>query len=223
LETYFSRFKKAYVALSGGADSAAVLMLATEYMGAENVTAFTCTGNHVFRHEIETAKEIASKLGVEHIRMVVDMPPEFYLNEPDRCYHCKKATLAKIVEMAEDATIFDGTNIDDDPKNRPGFRALKETGILSPLRDLELGKRFTLDKVKSLEIEFHDESCKATRLTLPIDEERMDRVERVEDILREKFKGLRYRLDDNRIEFKNAVTLYAQDFDNIVNAVRLTR
>lgn len=222
MEAYFKRFKRAYVALSGGADSAAVLMLATEYMGAKNVTAFTCTGNHVFRHEIETAKEIASKLGVEHIRAVVDMPTEFYLNEPDRCYHCKKATLARIVEMAEGATVFDGTNIDDDPKNRPGFRALKETGILSPLRDLELGKSFTLEKVKTLGIDFHDESCKATRLTLPIDEERMDRVERVEDILREKFKGLRYRLDDNRIEFKKAVTLYTSDFENIVNAVRLT-
>ncbi|WP_415238332.1 asparagine synthase-related protein [Seleniivibrio woodruffii] len=219
METYFNKFDKVFVALSGGADSAAVLMMAVEYLGADRVTAFTCTGSHVFGHEIETAKEIAAKLGVKHVCMVVDMPEQFYENAPDRCYHCKKATLAKIVEMAKGDTIFDGTNIDDDPRNRPGFRALQETGIISPLRDLGLGKSFTLDKVKPLDIDFHDESCKATRLTLPIDEERMNRVERVESLLRDRFRGLRYRLDDNRIEFKKPVRLSASDFENIVNAV----
>jgi len=223
LEAYFKRFKKAYVALSGGADSAAVLMLASEYMGAENVTAFTCTGGHVFGYEIEKAAEISAKLGVKHITAPADMPAIFYENTPDRCYHCKKAVLSKITEYAGTDVIFDGTNTDDDPMNRPGFRALAETGVVSPLRDLGLGKSFTLNKVKSLEIDFHDESCKATRLTLPINAERMDSVERVENLLRDRYRGIRYKIDENRIEFKKALTLSAEDFDNIVQTVRLTR
>ncbi|MGE4267410.1 MAG: 7-cyano-7-deazaguanine synthase [Deferribacterales bacterium] len=222
MQAYFNKFKKAYVALSGGADSAAVLMLAAENMGAENVKAFTCIGGHVFEYEIEKAAEIAAKLGVEHITAPAEMPSVFYENTPDRCYHCKKAVLAKIAEYAGADVIFDGTNIDDDPKNRPGFRALAETGAVSPLRDLCLGKSFTLEKVKTLGIDFHDESCKVTRLTLPIDSERMDRVERTENLLRDRYRGIRYKIDENRIEFKKALCLKSQDFENIVNAVRLS-
>lgn len=211
------------MALSGGADSAAVLMLAAEYMGAENVTAFTCTGGHVFEYEIEKAAEISAKVGVRHFTAPADMPAVFYENTPDRCYYCKKAVLAKIAGYVGTDVIFDGTNTDDDPMNRPGFRALAETGVISPLRDLGFGKSFTLEKVKSLGIDFHDESCKATRLTLPIDTERMDRVERAENILRNSYRGIRYKIDENRIEFKKALTLSAADFDNIVRTVRLTR
>ncbi|WP_303851084.1 asparagine synthase-related protein [Seleniivibrio woodruffii] len=223
MEAYFKRFKTAYVALSGGADSAAVLMLAAEYMGTENVKAFTCTGGHVFGYEIEKAAEISAKVGVVHITAPADMPAVFFENTPDRCYHCKRAVLSKIAEYAGTEVIFDGTNTDDDPASRPGFRALAETGVVSPLRDLGLGKSFTLEKVKSLEIDFHDESCKATRLTLPIDSERMDRVERAENLLRDRYRGIRYKIDENRIEFKKTLTLSADDFGNIVNTVRLTR
>lgn len=222
METYFKRFKKAYVALSGGADSAAVLMLAAEYMGTENVTAFTCVGGHVFQYEIEKAAEIAAKVGVPHVTAPAEMPAIFFDNPADRCYHCKRAVLAKIAEFAKEIPIFDGTNIDDDPQNRPGFKALAETGTISPLRDLALGKSFTLEKVKELGIDFHDESCKATRLVKPITQERMDRVERVENILRDSYRGIRFKIDENRVEFKKALKLNAADFENITGAVRLS-
>ena len=38
--------------------------------------------------------------------------------------------------MAEDGfeVLADGTNVTDDPANRPGFQALAELGVVSPLR-----------------------------------------------------------------------------------------
>ena len=53
MKTFFSQFNSCVVALSGGADSAAVLKLAVDFMGRENVRAATCTNPHIFNYEIE--------------------------------------------------------------------------------------------------------------------------------------------------------------------------
>lgn len=62
---------------------------------------------------------------------------EICANGPDRCYRCKTFIFSTILaRMAEDGfeVLADGTNVTDDPANRPGFRALAELGVVSPLR-----------------------------------------------------------------------------------------
>jgi len=213
---FFKQYKNAAVALSGGADSACVLMLAVRYMGAENVTAYTCTNSHVFRYEIENAEKIAKTLGVEHRELSGEMPAEFYAGGDDRCYHCKRSIMVSLTENSEYDAVFDGTNADDDPKDRPGFRAIDELGIISPLRALGLGKDFVNEEVKKLEgVSFHSDSCKATRLNGQIDSRRMDLVEKIEDALRETLPGMRYRVDEGFVLLKKPLKIYQKDFEKI--------
>lgn len=208
------------MALSGGADSAAVLMLACEYLGSENVTAYTCINKNVFRYEIDIAERVTKKLKVKHVQFTVEPTESFIKNAKDRCYHCKLAVLNAINNLSTSDVVFDGTNIDDDPTTRPGFRAVAETGVISPLRELGLGKAYTTKAVEDLGIEFYDESCKATRITGHITQKKMDAVEDAEDLLRYKYKGIRFRIDDNRIVFKAPMKLTASDFTYISGVIR---
>jgi len=224
LNQFFKKYNNAVVALSGGADSAAVLMLAVEHMGAENVSAATCINSHVFASEIENAESICKRLGVKHIKFTVESPPEFYKNDNDKCYYCKKAVMGGISSIEGFDVIFDGTNADDDESDRPGSRAVSELGIVSPLQANGLGKKFTLDKVKQLSgITFRDESCKATRLTHEIDEDRMNRVEAFEQPLKDKMPGIRYRIDEAYVYFKKPLILTKKDFVLINEAKRTLR
>jgi len=220
LNQFFSRYKNAAVALSGGADSASVLVLAVKYMGAENLLAATCVNSHIFPRETENAKRVAESLGVDHITFTADMPKAFYKGGSEKCYHCKKTILEKIKEISDYDIIFDGTNADDREDERAGFKALEELGVVSPLKELGLSKSFTLEVVKIFEeIYFTDESCKATRLSGEIDEQRMNLVENFESIL--KIPGLRYRIDENKVEFKRPIRLTDKDFAKI-NEVKRT-
>lgn len=219
----FSKYNKAVVALSGGADSAAVLMLAAEYMGAENVAGATCINSHVFASEIDNAEKICKKLGVDHIKFTVESPPEFFRNDDDKCYYCKKAVMGGILALEGFDVIFDGTNADDDESDRPGSRAVSELGIVSPLQIAALGKSYTLEKVKTLGVKFRDESCKATRLTYEIDQKRMDRVEAFEQPLKDKMPGIRYRIDEGYVYFKKPLILNEKDFELINEAKHTIR
>ena len=62
---------------------------------------------------------------------------EVKANPKNRCYYCKKHIFSKIIEKAKKdnfTTIIDGTNYSDDILDRPGFKALQEMKVLSPLR-----------------------------------------------------------------------------------------
>jgi uncharacterized protein len=215
LQKYFSKFDKAVVALSGGADSACVLMLAIEHMGKENVKAATCVNEHFFEIELDQAARIAQMLGVEHITFTADISPEFYKGSEMRCYHCKKSIMSALIAQNTADIIFDGTNADDDLVERKGSIAAGELGIVSPLHDLGLGKAFVYEKVKELGLIFRDESCKATRIKGVITDEKMAQVDAFESPIKEQFPGLRYRIDENRVEFKRPLKLSSDDFQII--------
>lgn len=212
---YFSKFDNAVVALSGGADSACVLMLAMEYIGRENVKAATCINDHFFSIELEQAEKIAEKLGVEHIKFNADIAPDFYQGGGMRCYHCKKSIMSALINLKASDIIFDGTNADDDLQERKGSIAAGELGIVSPLHGLGLGKEFVYDKVSELGFTFRDESCKATRINGPITYEKMNAVDAFESPIKDRFPGLRYRIDENRVEFKKPLVLTSEDLDLI--------
>jgi uncharacterized protein len=85
--------------------------------------------------------------------------------------------------------VADGSNIDDAGDYRPGMRALKELGILSPLRDAGLGKEEIRILSKELGLPTWDKpalSCLATRIpyNTRITEETLSMIEAGEDFLR---------------------------------------
>lgn len=65
IRDYFSKmgFKKAILGSSGGIDSAVVLALAVEALGAENVTAILMPSSFSSEHSVEDAKQLSERLG----------------------------------------------------------------------------------------------------------------------------------------------------------------
>lgn len=61
-----SGFSKAVIGLSGGLDSAVVIVLAVEALGAENVKALLMPSRYSSDHSITDARELAERLGVSY-------------------------------------------------------------------------------------------------------------------------------------------------------------
>ena len=135
------------VAFSGGVDSSLLLKLACEATGSSGKKVYAATVQTRLHPagEIEEAKRICGEMGAVHILLTVDELKEAgIMNNPiDRCYLCKKHLFHKILEQASELgvfTVLEGTNEDDLHVYRPGIRALKELGIVSPLAEAELTK-----------------------------------------------------------------------------------
>ncbi len=228
MKALFNKYSSAVIALSGGIDSAAVLKLASDFMGHRNIVALTCINNHIFNYEIENARKIASVLGVKWIPFNVEMPTEFFKNNDKRCYYCKSSILNYIENYRLENSIdiiFDGTNIDDLDKDRPGFEAVKKYNVVSPLLDTQRGKDFAKEIVKFFEnkrIGFYDESCIATRIKdQPITNDLLKKIEKIEDDLRKDYPGFRLRIFPEKfeIEFKNKYKMNEYDRKLIYNKV----
>ncbi|UOD35640.1 hypothetical protein DSN97_04780 [Deferribacteraceae bacterium V6Fe1] len=227
MKTFFKRFKSAIVALSGGADSAAVLKLTCEHLPPENILAVTCVNNHVFRYEIDNARLIADALCVAWKPFYIDYDDNFIKNNEQKCYYCKRSILAhinKIKKSEKIDVIFDGTNLDDLNDYRPGMKAVKEYGVVSPLKELGLTKSDSLKIVNNTfkSIHFHDESCIATRiLNNPIQSEDIIKIEKIEDRLRDIYPGIRVRVGDNiKVEFKKLRKLDKSDIEFLKKVIK---
>ena len=96
--------------------------------------------------ESEDADLVAQQVGIPYITLEVDVLSDERIaaNPWNRCYYCKHRIFSTIQEHARAEygveVVVDGTNASDDPDNRPGFRALEELGIQSPLRQAGLTK-----------------------------------------------------------------------------------
>ena len=134
----------AVVAFSSGVDSTFLLRVAYEELGDRAVAA--TIRSHTFpKRELDEAVAFCHTEGIRHV--VIDSEemniPGFAENPPDRCYHCKKELFSKLLAFAHEnglAAVLEGSNLDDDGDYRPGRRAIRELGILSPLHDVGLTK-----------------------------------------------------------------------------------
>lgn len=146
LEIILKSYGKITVALSGGVDSAFLLAFASKVLGADNVGAVTACGPHLAKDEIDYAAKLCSDLGIKHDIVNIDhIMPILAPNQPDRCYHCKKAMFSTLKDFiakadADGFVLADGTNLDDMDDYRPGHKALTELEIASPLKDAGLTK-----------------------------------------------------------------------------------
>lgn len=125
------------LAFSGGCDSAC--LLAEMLDAGADVKAYLVKTAFQADFELEDARMVAESLGTDFEVMEADIlaADDVCANPPDRCYRCKRFIFGAILErMARDGrtVLVDGTNATDDPARRPGFRALEELGVVSPLR-----------------------------------------------------------------------------------------
>ena len=137
LDAFFARTPRLAVAFSGGCDSS--FLLAAALRAGCDVRAYGVRTAFQPAFEIDDAKRLAAELGADFELVDADVlaQGEICANGPDRCYRCKTFIFSTILaRMAEDGfeVLADGTNVTDDPANRPGFQALAELGVVSPLR-----------------------------------------------------------------------------------------
>lgn len=132
------------VAFSGGVDSS-LLAVAAHQVLAPRMLAVTIRSQVETHGIMETAAALAEQFGFPH--QVVDydkLQDDAYVqNDPNRCYVCKSVDLGIISDMARQAGIqyvLMGANHDDLGDYRPGLRAARELGVISPLAEVGLTK-----------------------------------------------------------------------------------
>lgn len=143
VQEYFLLNQNIIVAFSGGVDSAVLLYLAKKY--AKNVIAVFVKSEFQPQFELVDAYNICSQFGIELKVLTVDMLSnnQIISNPKDRCYYCKHTIMNCILDFAknyDNYVIAEGTNASDDVSDRPGYKALIQLGVQSPLRLLGITK-----------------------------------------------------------------------------------
>ncbi len=183
------------VAFSGGVDSSVVAALAADALG-DDAVACTAKSETLPAAELEDARRVAAEIGVRH--EVVEFSeldsPAFVENDDDRCYHCRTMRLGRMFEAARDLgieTVCDGTNADDPGEgHRPGLQAVAELEVYSPLLDHGITKDEVREIADRYDLSVADKpsmACLSSRIPtgLEVTEERLTRVERAENLLRQ--------------------------------------
>ncbi|KUO40914.1 MAG: hypothetical protein AVW06_04955 [Hadesarchaea archaeon DG-33-1] len=181
------------IAFSGGVDSSLVCAVAHEVLG-ERAVAVTAISQTYPPGEVDWAKKAAEHIGIRHITIVTNEleNPNFVANSPERCYYCKGELLRKLDEVRREfgfKKIFDGTNFNDFSDYRPGLRALREFGVISPLAEAGLTK----EEVRELAIYYGlpnadkpANPCLASRVPFgrEISTQKLERIARGEEFIR---------------------------------------
>ncbi|MCS5692406.1 ATP-dependent sacrificial sulfur transferase LarE [Cyanobium sp. FGCU-6] len=216
-------FERVVVAYSGGVDSALVAALAVERLG-ERAEAITGISPALAPHLREEARDQAAWLGVRHREIATAelADPAYATNPDDRCYSCKRelhSLLAPIAAAAGQACVLDGVNRDDLGDHRPGIRAAREHGVISPLAEAGIDKEGVRRLSRALGLPWWDkpaQPCLASRFPYgePITAGRLRRVAAAEHWLRQRgFAELRVRSQGEtaRIELSAAALDRALD------------
>ncbi len=215
IQEFFQEHPRVAVAVSGGVDSAALLCLAKEY--AEEVCAYFVRTPFQPDREMKDAMLCALSLGVQIRTPYIDVLTDSKIasNPENRCYYCKKRIFTVIKETAAADgfdIVLDGTNATDDVSDRPGMQALKELGILSPLRLCGITKAEARRIAAAYCMTVSDKpsyACLATRIpaNTPITNELLERTDKAErNLIQLGFRDFRVRWEDGnaRLELSNA-------------------
>jgi len=138
----------ALVCYSGGVDSAFVLAVAHQVLGARAV-GLTAVSPSLAPYEQEAAVAVAAQIGarLELVESREIERPGYVANGTDRCFHCK----SELYDIAETKArewglgfVLNGTNVDDLGDHRPGLEAARNARVRSVL--VECG--FTKEDVR---------------------------------------------------------------------------
>ncbi|MDR0917344.1 MAG: ATP-dependent sacrificial sulfur transferase LarE [Oscillospiraceae bacterium] len=180
------------VAFSGGVDSTLLLMTARDVLG-DRVSAVTARSCSFPKRELTAAQQFCDDYGIRHFTVEseeLDIDG-FRENPENRCYLCKTELFEKIWELARENNIghiAEGSNTDDEGDYRPGLIAVREQGVLSPLRHSGLSKAEIRELSHERGLPTWDKpsfACLASRFPYgeTLSEEKLTQVDRAEQFL----------------------------------------
>ena len=182
------------VAYSGGVDSAYLAFAATRVLGSQALCVTADSPSYPERDR-QMALRLAAEFGFRHeiIRTDEMARPEYRANAGDRCYHCKHELYTHLTAIARDrgvAAVADGSNADDRGDYRPGRKAAREFGVLSPLDDADLTKSDIRELSHRAGLPTWDEpasACLSSRIPYfsEVTSEKLRTIEQAESVLRE--------------------------------------
>jgi pyridinium-3,5-biscarboxylic acid mononucleotide sulfurtransferase len=220
------------VAFSGGVDSSYVALIATQELG-EKAVCVTGISPSVAKIEREMAEKIAADFKFNYKTLETDElnNPNYQANPTNRCYFCKTELYGKLGAIANQQILIDGSTTDDLGDYRPGREAAKENNVRSPLIEVNLSKSEIRELSKNHNLPTWNKPaspCLSSRIAygIPVSIERLSKVERGEEILREfGFKEFRVRFHDELVRLEIAPkemerVLQATMVDNLAKRFR---
>jgi uncharacterized protein len=210
LDSVLQDLKSFVIAFSGGVDSSFLAYRAKSLSGL-SIMAVTIRTPYMPAREISEAADFAEKQGIDHKIIDLEFPESIRHNPTERCYLCKRTLFSEILAFARKNNfkyVIDGTNADDTGGFRPGLKALRELGIMSPLAEAGLTKSDIREFSQRAGLPLWDKPAMACLLTrIPYDTkvtaEMLKMIEKAEDLLFEcGYPGTRVRMHDDiaRIE-----------------------
>lgn len=178
------------VACSGGADSTLLLKASLDAVGSENVLAVIASSPIYPEADTWSAERIVKAIGTDCVIVETSQlkSEKFIENSIDRCYYCKQIIIDKLIYIGNNKgfnNITEGSNVDDMSDLRPGSRACREKGVVSPLQLAGLTKKDVREISRVLGLDTADrpsDTCLATRIPYgtPIDRALLQKIERSE-------------------------------------------
>jgi uncharacterized protein len=183
------------IGYSGGVDSAYLAAVAVSELGADRVLGVVGRSASYPESQWTAARQVAALIGLQISEIETDElnDPRYAANPTNRCYFCKTDLWSRVVPFAHArgvTVVADGTNADDLRGHRPGARAARERGVVSPLAEFGFTKAEIRARSRARGLPTWQQPsspCLSSRIPYgtPVTIARLQRVERAEAALRE--------------------------------------
>ncbi|MCO7125215.1 ATP-dependent sacrificial sulfur transferase LarE [Sporolactobacillus shoreicorticis] len=209
LKTLLRGYKKIAIAFSGGVDSTFLLKVAQEEL-QNGALALTIQSPTVTEDDLKDVKSFLKNNTINYkiIQMNQLEKADFRHNSANRCYYCKAMEFSEMSKEAQRQGIHwlaAGINLDDKGDFRPGMRALKEIGVVSPLKEAGMTKADIRFFSKMYHLPTWNKpasACLASRVQYgeQITEEKLKKISEAEHVLKElNIRNLRVRYHHGNI------------------------